>query len=89
MKLNDLVKDDSSFISPEFVEDEKKRLEKQKKEIEARKIAEELFHINKKPITKINHPSINDKYLSASGKKYKNCCMEVDQQLINKIESRK
>lgn len=84
MKLTDLIKDDSSFISPEFIEDEKKRLEKQKKEIEARKIAEELFHINKKPITKIKLPSRNDKCPCGSGKKYKNCCIEIDQQLIKK-----
>lgn len=86
MKLNDLIKDDSSFISPEFIEDEKKRLEKQKKEIEARKIAEELFHINKKPINKIKLLNRNDKCPCGSGKKYKNCCMEIDQQLINKIK---
>lgn len=86
MKLTDLINNDSSFISSEFIEEEKKRLEKQKKEIEARKIAEELFHINNKPITKIKLPNRNDKCPCGSGKKYKNCCMEIDQQLIKKCQ---
>lgn len=73
---------ESLLTSPE-------ELEELKRKEEARKIAEELFHINNTPINKIKLPNRNDKCPCGSGKKYKNCCMEIDQQLINKIENRK
>lgn len=73
---------ESLLTSPE-------ELEELKRKEEARKIAEELFYINNTPINKIKLPNRNDKCPCGSGKKYKNCCMEIDQQLINKIENRK
>lgn len=73
---------ESLLTSPE-------ELEEIRRKAEAKRIAEELFHINNTPINKIKLPNRNDKCPCGSGKKYKNCCMEIDQQLINKIESRK
>ena len=75
--LNSNLSGESLLTSPE-------ELEEIRHKAEARKIAEELFHINKKPITKIKLPNRNDKCPCGSGKKYKNCCMEIDQQLIKK-----
>lgn len=75
--LNSNLSGESLLTSPE-------ELEEIRRKAEARKIAEELFHINKKPITKIKFPNRNDKCPCGSGKKYKNCCMELDQQLIKK-----
>lgn len=73
---------ESLLTSPE-------ELEEIRRKAEAKRIAEELFHINNIPVNKIKLPNRNDKCPCGSGKKYKNCCMEIDQQLINKIESRK
>lgn len=57
-------------------------------EEEDRRKANKLFHFDKKPITKIKVPGRNDKCTCGSNKKYKNCCMEVDEQLIKSITSR-
>lgn len=85
MNIQTLLQTDSSFTTPESIEEGKKRLEEEKKKIEARKIAEELFHINNKPITRIKLPGRNDKCPCGSGKKYKNCCMEIDKKIIKNI----
>lgn len=50
---------------------------------EAKKIAQELFKINKTPKKAYKFPNRNDP--CGSGKKYKNCCMEIEQKIVDKL----
>lgn len=42
-----------------------------------------------KPYTRLKVPSRNDPCTCGSGKKYKNCCMEIDNKLINNYDERR
>ena len=42
-----------------------------------------------KPVRRIKMPSRNDKCPCGSGKKYKNCCMDIDMALIEKYDKRR
>lgn len=42
-----------------------------------------------KPVRRIKIPSRNDKCPCGSGKKYKNCCMDIDMALIEKYDKRR
>lgn len=53
---------------------------------EYKQMAEKLLNINTKPIVNIPKPGRNDPCPCGSGKKYKNCCMNINDELINKIE---
>ncbi len=67
-------------------------IEEQKEEKENRynKAMENLSSIfRSKPIRKIKIPSRNDKCPCGSGKKYKNCCMDIDAALIEKYDKRR
>lgn len=53
---------------------------------EEKRIAREIFGIkDNKPIRKIKLPNRNDPCPCGSGKKYKNCCMEVEKQIIERV----
>ena len=42
-----------------------------------------------KPYTRLKLPNRNDPCTCGSGKKYKNCCMEIDIKLINSYDKRR
>lgn len=53
---------------------------------EEKRIAKEMFGIKDNiPIRKIKLPNRNDPCPCGSGKKYKNCCMEIDKQIIKEV----
>ena len=54
------------------------------------KKAMDNFHslFKSKPCTRLKVPSRNDPCTCGSGKKYKNCCMEIDNKLINNYDER-
>lgn len=57
---------------------------------ENKKVLNNLTNISKsKPVRKIKICSRNDKCPCGSGKKYKNCCMDVDNALIKKYDERR
>ena len=58
---------------------------------EEQKEAMDNFHslLKSKPYTRIKIPSRNDPCTCGSGKKYKNCCMEIDIKLINSYDKRR
>ena len=58
---------------------------------EEQKKAMDNFHslFKSKPYTRIKIPSRNDPCTCGSGKKYKNCCMEIDIKLINNYDKRR
>ena len=57
---------------------------------EEQKEAMDNFHslFKFKPYTRLKVPSRNDPCTCGSGKKYKNCCMEIDNKLINNYDER-
>lgn len=60
------------------------------KEEEQKKAIDNLYGLFKnKPYTRIKVPSRNDPCTCGSGKKYKNCCMEIDIKLINSYDERR
>ena len=60
------------------------------KEEEHKKAIENLYGLLKtKPYTRLKTPSRNDPCTCGSGKKYKNCCMEIDNKLINSYDKRR
>lgn len=79
MKITDVIlQEDDKFITPEELK-EKEDME------EAKKIAQELFKINKTPKKAYKFPNRNDPCPCGSGKKYKNCCMEIEQKIVDKL----
>lgn len=58
---------------------------------EEQKKAMDNFHslFKSKPYTRIKIPNRNDPCTCGSGKKYKNCCMEIDIKLINSYDKRR
>lgn len=82
MKITDIVlQENNKFITPEELK------EKEEKE-EAEKIAQELFKINKTPKKAYKFPNRNDPCPCGSGKKYKNCCMKVEQKIVEYYDNR-
>ena len=60
------------------------------KEEEQKKAMDNFYSFFKnKPYTRIKVPSRNDPCTCGSGKKYKNCCMEIDNKLINNYDKRR
>lgn len=60
------------------------------KEEEQKKAMDNFYSLFKnKPYTRIKVPSRNDPCTCGSGKKYKNCCMEIDIKLINSYDERR
>lgn len=60
------------------------------KEEEQKKAMDNFYSLFKnKPYTRIKVPSRNDPCTCGSGKKYKNCCMEIDNKLINNYDKRR
>lgn len=60
------------------------------KEEEQKKAMDNFYSLFKnKPYTRIKIPSRNDPCTCGSGKKYKNCCMEIDIKLINSYDERR
>lgn len=60
------------------------------KEEEQKKAMDNFYSLFKnKPYTRIKVPSRNDPCTCGSGKKYKNCCMEIDNKLINSYDERR
>ena len=60
------------------------------KEEEQKKAMDNFYSLFKnKPYTRIKVPSRNDPCTCGSGKKYKNCCMEIDIKLINSYDKRR
>ena len=57
---------------------------------EEQKEAMDNFHslFKSKPYTRLKLPNRNDPCTCGSGKKYKNCCMEIDIKLINNYDER-
>lgn len=76
---------ESLLVTPEILEEQEKALQELKEKEEAKKIAKEMFGLVRKPLVKIKLPGRNDKCPCGSGKKYKNCCMEADAQILDKI----
>lgn len=56
---------------------------------EAMKNLSNIFQSKPKPVRRIKMPSRNDKCPCGSGKKYKNCCMDIDMALIEKYDKRR
>ena len=58
---------------------------------EEQKEAMDTFHslFKSKPYTRLKLPNRNDPCTCGSGKKYKNCCMEIDIKLINSYDKRR
>lgn len=58
---------------------------------EEQKKAMDNFHslFKPKPYTRLKLPNRNDPCTCGSGKKYKNCCMEIDIKLINNYDKRR
>ena len=58
---------------------------------EEQKEAMDNFHslFKYKPYTRLKLPNRNDPCTCGSGKKYKNCCMEIDIKLINSYDKRR
>ena len=60
------------------------------KEEEQKKAMDNFYSLFKnKPYTRIKVPSRNDPCTCGSGKKYKNCCMEIDNKVINNYDKRR
>ena len=60
------------------------------KEEEQKKAMDNFYSLFKsKPYTRLKVPSRNDPCTCGSGKKYKNCCMEIDNKLINDYDERR
>ena len=60
------------------------------KDGEQKKAIDNFYSLFKnKPYTRIKVPSRNDPCTCGSGKKYKNCCMEIDNKLINNYDKRR
>ena len=55
------------------------------------KKAMDNFHslFKSKSYTRLKVPSRNDPCTCGAGKKYKNCCMEIDNKLINNYDERR
>ena len=60
--------------------------EKEERYNEAMKNLSNIFQSKPKPVRRIKMPSRNDKCPCGSGKKYKNCCMDIDMALIEKYD---
>lgn len=63
--------------------------EKEERYNEAMKNLSNIFQSKPKPVRRIKMPSRNDKCPCGSGKKYKNCCMDIDMALIEKYDKRR
>lgn len=48
-------------------------------------IVEEILKNRRKPVIKVETPNRNDPCPCGSGKKYKKCCIDIDQSIINKL----
>lgn len=60
------------------------------KEEEQKKAMDNFYSLFKsKPYTRLKLPNRNDPCTCGSGKKYKNCCMEIDIKLINNYDKRR
>lgn len=60
------------------------------KEEEQKEAMDNFYSLFKsKPYTRIKIPNRNDPCTCGSGKKYKNCCMEIDNKLINNYDERR
>ena len=60
------------------------------KEEEQKEAMDNFYSIFKsKPYTRLKLPNRNDPCTCGSGKKYKNCCMEIDIKLINSYDKRR
>lgn len=60
------------------------------KEEEQKKAMDNFYSLFKsKPYTRLKLPNRNDPCTCGSGKKYKNCCMEIDNKLINNYDKRR
>ena len=83
MKLTDInLQEDDNFITPEEIQEEKEKEE-------AKRIAQELFKINHTPKKAYKFPNRNDPCPCGSGKKYKNCCMEIEQKIVEQYDNRR
>ena len=59
------------------------------KEEEQKEAMDNFYSLFKsKPYTRLKLPNRNDPCTCGSGKKYKNCCMEIDNKLINNYDER-
>ena len=60
------------------------------KEEEQKEAMDNFYSLFKsKPYTRLKLPNRNDPCTCGSGKKYKNCCMEIDIKLINSYDKRR
>lgn len=60
------------------------------KEEEQKEAMDNFYSLFKsKPYTRLKLPNRNDPCTCGSGRKYKNCCMEIDIKLINSYDKRR
>lgn len=78
MQVLDLINQASA--NPQMNEDEQKLIVET-----GTSIVEEILKNRHKPVVKVKAPNRNDPCPCGSGKKYKKCCMDIDQSIINKL----
>lgn len=78
MQVLDLINQASA--NPQMNEDEQKLIVET-----GTSIVEEILKSRHKPVVKVKTPNRNDPCPCGSGKKYKKCCMDIDQSIINKL----
>lgn len=78
MEVLDLI--NQTLNVPQMSEDEQKLIAET-----GTSIVEEILKNRRKPVIKVETPNRNDLCPCGSGKKYKKCCIDIDQSIINKL----